>query len=187
MKSLKKATRRIGAASIAALSAFALAACSASQTSQTATQVGAVDGASAGNASVGVSVDDVTVLVDDATNATSLKFVASNQDPSGASYTLKSVTVDGKNVTVKGSEPIAQGCSLLADAAAHLKETPKGTSQNICTTYAETTVANGGWAYGTQVPVAFTFDGLSPITVNATVSAPTVPAGSETRDYQGNA
>ncbi|GAB3945788.1 hypothetical protein GCM10028828_16540 [Corynebacterium tapiri] len=185
MKSQKSALRRGGFAVAAALSAVALAACSAGQISQTAQKVSAVDGAHGGDRAQGVSVTDVTVLVDTKTGEAAVDFVATNQDPSGKAYTLQDVSVDGNKVNLGDVKPIEEGCALIGDTDENLKENPTDKGAD-CTHYTATSVKNGNFAYGGNVPVEFKFAELGePIVVDATVSAPTLPAGQVPRDYTG--
>ena len=182
MKSLKSAVRRGGTISAAALSALALAACSAGQVTQTSSQVAAVDGAMAGDQQAGISVHDVTVLLDDQTGDAALKFAVVNQDPSATEYTLESVTVDGQEVQMDSTDPIGEECSLVGDSAEHLEAMAE--AENVCIEYAETSLENQDWAFGGNLPVVFTFDNLDePLEVDATVAAPTLEAGELDRDY----
>lgn len=182
MKSLKSAVRRGGTISAAALSALALAACSAGQITQTSSQVPAVDGMRAGDQQTGVSVHDVTVLLDDTTGEAALKFTATNQDPSKTEYTLESVEVDGQPVQMDPTGPIAEGCSVVADSAAHLADMPQ--ADDLCIEYVETSLDNQEWAFGGNLPVSFTFDNLDePIELDVTVTAPNLEAGETPRDY----
>lgn len=184
MTSLKTAVRRGGVVSAAALSALALAACSAGQVTQTSSQVAAVDGAFGGDQALGVSVIDVTVLLDDETGDASLKFIASNQDPSGEEYTLESVEVDGQEAQLESVEPMAENCRIVADSEAHLEAMPQDDEAG-CTQYVTAGLNNEDWAFAGNLPVTFTFDNLDePIEVTATVSAPTPDAGSSDREYQ---
>lgn len=184
MKSLQTAARRGGIVSAAALSALALAACSAGQVTQTSSQVAAVDGAFGGDQALGVSVKDVTVLVDDTTGEASLKFIASNQDPSGEEYTLESVEVDGQPAQLEDVEPLGENCILVADSETHLEQMPQDDEAG-CTQYVTANLDNEDWAFAGNLPVTFTFDNLDePIEVTATVSAPTAEAGQLDREYE---
>lgn len=184
MKSLKTAARRGGIVSAAALSALALAACSAGQVTQTSSQVAAVDGAMGGDQAVSVSVTDVTVLLDETTGEAALKFIASNQDPSGQEYTLESVEVDGQKAQLDGVEPLKQDCTLVSDSEDHLKENPQFEGSE-CFQYVTASLENEDWAFAGNLPVTFTFDNLDePIEVTATVSAPTPEAGGVDREYE---
>lgn len=182
MKSLKSAARRGGAISAAALSALALAACSAGQVSQTADKVAAVDGNAAGNKSTGVSVSDVTVLVNNVTGETALKFTASNQDPQHTEHKLQSVSVDGQKVTMNDTKPLGYNCSLVGDSQALLKSLPQDKNNAGCTEYVATSLQNKNYPFGGNLPVEFTFDNGT-VKVDATVAAPILPAGQVPRDY----
>ena len=183
MKSNNRTVRRGGAIAVATLSAAALAACSAGQITQTSSQVPAVDGARGGDESLGVSVQDVTVILDENTADAALKFTAQNQDPSGESYNLSSVTVDGQEVQFN-NQPVTleQNCRLVADYEEH--STHKNDFKDGCIQYATTSLENEDYAFGGNLPVVFTFDGLDPIEVTATVAAPTLVSGEQDRDYQ---
>lgn len=182
MKSNYRTVRRGGAIAVATLSAVALAACSAGQITQTSNQVPAVDGARGGDESLGVSVQDVTVILDETTGDAALKFTAQNQDPSGESYTLESVSVDGQEVEFEDEpDALEQNCSFVADFEdhfVHFEEYEAG-----CIQYSASTLENEDYAFGGNLPVVFTFSGLEPIEVTATVAAPTPVPGDEDRDY----
>jgi hypothetical protein len=177
VKSLKSAARRGGIISAAALSALALASCSAGQVTQTASQVAAVNGAEGTSEDGTVAVRDVTVVVDQDGEA-ALKFTAVNQDTTMTEHTLESVDVDGTPVDIE-SATLARGCSLIADSAAGIEATPQ--SENGCVEYVETSLTNEDFAYAGNVPVTFTFDS-GEITVDTTVAAPQLPAGSFHRE-----
>lgn len=181
MKSLTSAARRGGIITAAALSALALTACSAGQVTQTSSKLVAVDGATAHTENDEVSVLDVTVLVNDSTGESALKFTASNQDVTLAEHTLESVTVDGQDAGISPT-PIAHGCTLVADAQDNIDALPDPEGTNACIEQVATTLENEEFAYGGTVPVEFTFD-AGTLTVDATISAQHVPSGQVDRDY----
>ncbi|AZA10684.1 hypothetical protein CGERO_01750 [Corynebacterium gerontici] len=171
MKSLKSAALVSGAA----FCALALASCGAGQISQTDTQVAAVDGASANTPDNLVSVRDVTVHVKQDGKA-GLKFTASNQDKGDRDHTLKSVSVDGKSVSLDGDLTMAPECSLVADLEQELKNIP--TTDKACLQKVATSVDNPGFPPGGNADVKFVFDNGQEVSVTATVSEPLPPAGS---------
>ena len=175
MKSLK----RVAAAAVAGCATLALVGCSAGQITQTSNQVAAVDGASASTEDGSVSVQDVTVVLAEDGQA-ALKFTAANQDTSMKDHTLKSVDVDGQNVTISGNSSIAYNCALVADSKDGLERMPQDKNDN-CIEYTATTLANDDFAYGGNVPVTFNFDTGS-LDVVATVSAPTLASGQVDRE-----
>lgn len=175
MKSLK----RVAAAAVAGCATLALVGCSAGQITQTSNQVAAVDGASASTEDGSVAVQDVTVVLAEDGQA-ALKFTATNQDTAMKDHTLKSVDVDGQNVTISGNSSIAYNCALVADSKDGLERMPQDKNDN-CIEYTATTLANDDFAYGGNVPVAFNFDTGS-LDVVATVSAPTLPSGQVDRE-----
>lgn len=182
MKSLKSAARRGSIVAAAGLSALALSACSAGQITQTADQVAAVDGNFATHTDPSVSVRDVTILINDITGEGALKFGVTNEDVSGETVTLESVSVDGQDVDLDASEPIGQNCVLTADSAEGLAVAPQADEDVACIQYIETSLNNEDYAYGGHLPVTFTFD-FGVIDINAPVSAHTLPAGETDRDY----
>ena len=175
MKSLK----RVAAAAVAGCATLALVGCSAGQITQTSNQVAAVDGASASTEDGSVAVQDVTVVLAEDGQA-ALKFTATNQDTAMKDHTLKSVDVDGQNVTISGNSSIAYNCALVADSKDGLERMPQDKNDN-CIEYTETTLANDDFAYGGNVPVTFNFDTGS-LDVVATVSAPTLASGQVDRE-----
>ena len=175
MKSLK----RVAAAAVAGCATLALVGCSAGQITQTSNQVAAVDGASASAEDGSVAVQDVTVVLAEDGQA-ALKFTATNQDTAMKDHTLKSVDVDGQNVTISGNSSIAYNCALVADSKDGLERMPQDKNDN-CIEYTATTLANDDFAYGGNVPVTFNFDTGS-LDVVATVSAPTLASGQVDRE-----
>ena len=175
MKSLK----RVAAVAVAGCASLALVGCSAGQITQTSNQVAAVDGASASTEDGSVAVQDVTVVLAEDGQA-ALKFTATNQDTSMKDHTLKSVDVDGQNVTISGNSSIAYNCALVADSKDGLERMPQDKNDN-CIEYTATTLANDDFAYGGNVPVTFNFDTGS-LDVVATVSAPTLASGQVDRE-----
>ena len=175
MKSLK----RVAAAAVAGCATLALVGCSAGQITQTSNQVAAVDGASASTEDGSVAVQDVTVVLAEDGQA-ALKFTATNQDTSMKDHTLKSVDVDGQNVTISGNSSIAYNCALVADSKDGLERMPQDRNDN-CIEYTATALANDDFAYGGNVPVTFNFDTGS-LDVVATVSAPTLASGQVDRE-----
>ncbi|WP_334289415.1 hypothetical protein [Corynebacterium sp. Marseille-Q4381] len=158
--------------------ALALASCSAGQITQTSSQVAAVDGASVFTEDGALSVQDVTLILEENGQA-ALKFVATNQDTSMKDHTLQSATVDGTPVNLGSSQKITYNCVLVGDTASSLERMPQTDSD--CTQYVATSVENKNFAYGGNVPVKFNFDTGS-IEVTATVSAPIVASGQVDRD-----
>ena len=175
MKSLK----RVAAAAVAGCATLALVGCSAGQITQTSNQVAAVDGASASTEDGSVAVQDVTVVLAEDGQA-ALKFTATNQDTAMKDHTLKSVDVDGQNVTISGNSSIAYNCALVADSKDGLERMPQDKNDN-CIEYTATTLTNDDFAYGGNVPVTFNFDTGS-LDVVATVSAPTLASGQVDRE-----
>ncbi|MCG7296168.1 hypothetical protein MHJ86_04700 [Corynebacterium afermentans] len=175
MKSLK----RVAAAAVAGCATLALVGCSAGQITQTSNQVAAVDGASASTEDGSVAVQDVTVVLAEDGQA-ALKFTATNQDTAMKDHILKSVDVDGQNVTISGNSSIAYNCALVADSKGGLERMPQDKNDN-CIEYTATTLANDDFAYGGNVPVTFNFDTGS-LDVVATVSAPTLASGQVDRE-----
>ena len=175
MKSLK----RVAAAAVAGCATLALVGCSAGQITQTSNQVAAVDGASASTEDGSVAVQDVTVVLAEDGQA-ALKFTATNQDTAMKDHTLKSVDVDGQNVTISGNSSIAYNCALVADSKDGLERMPQDKNDN-CIEYTATALANDDFAYGGNVPVTFNFDTGS-LDVVATVSAPTLASGQVDRE-----
>lgn len=174
-----KSLKRVAAAAVAGCATLALVGCSAGQITQTSNQVAAVDGASASTEDGSVSVQDVTVVLAEDGQA-ALKFTAANQDTSMKDHTLKSVDVDGQNVTISGNSSIAYNCALVADSKDGLERMPQDKNDN-CIEYTATTLANDDFAYGGNVPVTFNFDTGS-LDVVATVSAPTLASGQVDRE-----
>lgn len=183
MKSLKSAARSGAFITGTALCGLVLASCGAGQISQTANQVAAVDGASGGSEDNTIVVRDVTVHVD-ANGTAGVKFAAINQDPSDATHTLKSVTVDGTAAKLDGSTEIASECSLLGDLPEELDRLPM--SKDACISHVPTTIENSGFAYSGTKDVTFTFDSDTTVTVKATVSEPLPEAGTNVRDDAPN-
>lgn len=177
MNSLKPAVRRAGAVSIAAASALLLTACSAGQITQTSSQVAAVNGASAQTEDGSVTVQDVTVILDEDGQA-ALKFTASNQDYDRHEHQLQNIQVDGKPVQIDTPEPMGYNCSIVGDSADGLDNMPQ--ADNACIEYVETTLDNDNFAYGGNVPVTFTFDS-GKVEAVATVAAPTAKSGENDR------
>ncbi|GAA1473484.1 hypothetical protein P4N68_10225 [Corynebacterium felinum] len=178
MKPLKTVARRGAMITAAAASALILASCSAGQVTQTSSQVAAVDGASADSEDGTVAVRDVTIHVTDK-GETGVKFTAINQDNSDATHTLKSVTIDGKPVTIKGETAIKSNCTLVADVPSEMKKLvePKG----ACVTHVTTSTENPGFAFGGTKEVVFTFDNAT-VTTSATISTPVLESGMVDRE-----
>ena len=174
-----KSLKRVAAAAVAGCATLALVGCSAGQITQTSNQVAAVDGASASTEDGSVAVQDVTVVLAEDGQA-ALKFTATNQDTSMKDHTLKSVDVDGQNVTISGNSSIAYNCALVADSKDGLERMPQDKNDN-CIEYTATALANDDFAYGGNVPVTFNFDTGS-LDVVATVSAPTLASGQVDRE-----
>ena len=179
VKSLKSVARRGGAVSVAAVSALLLAACSAGQITQTSSQVAAVNGASAQTEDGSVTVQDVTVLLDENGEA-ALKFTASNQDYQMHEHKLQSIEVDGQSVQMDSTEPMGYNCNIVGDSADGLEQMPQSTDTTACVEYVETALDNKDFAYGGNIPVTFTFDSGT-IDVTATVAAPTLESGDSVR------
>ncbi|MCZ9294415.1 hypothetical protein [Corynebacterium meitnerae] len=177
MNSLKPVIRRAGAVSIAAASAVLLAACSAGQVTQTSSQVAAVNGASAQTEDGSITVQDVTIVLDENGDA-AVKFTASNQDYDRHEHKLQSVAVNGETVEMTTPEPMGYNCSIVGNSADGLQEMPQ--AEGACIEYVKTSVDNDNFAYGGNVPVTFTFDTGKVETV-ATVAAPTVKSGETDR------
>lgn len=175
MKSLKSAALVTGAA----FCALALASCGAGQLSQTDTQVAAVDGASANTQDNLISVRDVTVHVQKDGKA-GLKFTASNLDKGDRTHTLKSVSVDGKSVSLDGELSMAPECSLVADLEQELKNIP--TTDKACLQKVATSVDNPGFPPGGNAEVKFVFDSGQEVAVTATISEPLPEAGTMERE-----
>lgn len=161
-----------------AASALALAGCSAGQITQTSNQVAAVDGATAFTEDKSLSVQDVTLLLNEDGKA-ALKFTATNQDTSMRDHVLKSAEVEGQQVTLNGAQPITYNCAMVADSAEGLERIPE--SDDKCIQYVTTSVPNKNFAYGGNVKVKFNFDSGS-IEVPATVAAPILVSGETERD-----
>jgi len=174
-----KSLKRVAAVAVAGCASLALVGCSAGQITQTSSQVAAVDGASGSTEDGALSVRDVTVVLAEDGQA-ALKFTATNQDTSMKDHTLKSVDVDGQNVTISGNSSIAYNCALVADSKDGLERMPQDKNDN-CIEYTATTLANDDFAYGGNVPVTFNFDTGS-LDVVATVSAPTLASGQVDRE-----
>ncbi|WP_096877732.1 hypothetical protein [Corynebacterium bouchesdurhonense] len=173
MKSLKP----VAALSVA--SALALTGCSAGQITQTSSQVAAVDGATGFTENRELSVQDVTVVLDENGQA-ALKFVATNQDRTEAEHQLVSAEVDGAKVNLGSAKTIGYNCNLVADSQDGLDRIPE--AKDACIQYVPNSVQNKDFAYGGNVPVKFNFDAGS-IEVTATVSAPGVPSGEREMDF----
>lgn len=173
MKSLKPVV------ALTVASALALTGCSAGQITQTSSQVAAVDGATAFTENRELSVQDVTVVLDENGQA-ALKFVATNQDRSEADHQLVSAEVDGTRVNLGSTRTIGYNCSLVSDSKDGLDRTPE--AKDACIQYVANSVENKDFAYGGNVPVKFNFD-AGTVEVTATVSAPTVPSGEREMDF----
>ncbi|WP_047262877.1 hypothetical protein [Corynebacterium mustelae] len=178
VKPLKISARRGAVICVAAASGFFLAACSAGQITQTSDQVAAVDGASADSEDGTVVVRDVTVHVTKDGEA-GVKFTAINQDVTNTTHELKSISVDGTEVTIDGETSIKPQCSLVADIESEmdLLTEPK----NVCVSHVITSMENPGFALAGNKEVTFTFDNAEIITM-ATVSEPVLVSGSQDRE-----
>lgn len=182
MKSQKSALRRGAAVSAAALSALLLASCSAGQITQTSSQVAPVDGATMYTENDELAVQDVTIVLEENGDA-SLKFTASNQDVTHADHTLESITVAGEEVDHDRIDPLQYNCTVVAGSSDFLDSIPQG--EDGCVQYVETSVENQDFAYGGTQEVVFNFD-TGPLTLNAAVSAPSLPAGQVPRGPETN-
>lgn len=161
-----KTARRGALFAVAGAAVVALSACSAGQISQTSDQVAAVDGAGAATEDKTVLVRDVTVIVNDDQSA-ALKFTAINDNASMQTHNLKSVKVDGKDVTLSEKPSFERGCSVVADSKENLELLKK--NDDLCITYVDTKLENPGFAVGGQKPVTFTFDN-GEVEVNAAIA-----------------
>lgn len=175
----KLATRRIRRAAVAVCAggaALLVTACGAGQISQTADQVSAVNGAFGHTEDNTVGVRDVTVVLGEGTDA-AVKFTAVNQDSSLKKHTLKSIKVDGAEVTLSPtSAAIEPNCSLRGGSAEEMKGFVK--TDGVCITPMTTSLENTGFAAGGTMKVEFTFD-TGKAEVNAAVSGEQLPAGEE--------
>lgn len=176
---LVKSLKPVAVLSAAAASALVLVGCSAGQITQTSSQVAAVDGATAFTEDGALSVQDVTIVLDENGKA-ALKFVATNQDTAMTEHRLVSADVNGKQVKMDRANAIAYNCAVVGDSKDGLERMPQ--LNNGCTQYVTTTVDNDDFAYGGNVDVKFTFD-TGDVDVTATVSAPNLPAGEVDRDF----
>lgn len=174
MKSLKP----VAVLSAAAASALVLVGCSAGQITQTSSQVAAVDGATAFTEDGALSVQDVTIVLDENGEA-ALKFVATNQDTSMTEHRLVSAEVNGNPVKMDRANEISYNCVVVGDSKDGLERIPQ--AEDDCTQYVTTSVDNDDFAYGGNVDVTFTFDS-GDVDVRATVSAPTLASGEVDRD-----
>ncbi|MFH0411599.1 hypothetical protein ACG98H_05220 [Corynebacterium sp. L4756] len=181
MKSLKSVTRKGATISATAIAALVLASCSAGQITQTSSQVAAVDGGEAESEDGNVAVRDVVIQVEADSGEASLKFVASNQAYSDESYELESVTVDGQDVALPGLEPMARNTRIVGDSQEALDAHPQ--TEDDSTQYVTTTLDNEDYGYAGHRPVVFTFSNGT-IELNATISAPQLPAGELDRDVE---
>ena len=119
---LKSATRRTAALTVAAGCAVALTACGAGQISQTANQVAAVDGSDGQSEDGVITLRDVIVHPTTDGEQGAVKFTASSQETTGVDHVLESVTVDGKPVKIMGETTVAPNCSLVGDSADRIEE-----------------------------------------------------------------
>ena len=153
----------LGAASLG------LTACGAGQISQTADQVAAVDGASGHTEDAAVQVRDVTILVNDSSQA-SLKFTATNDEKkAGETVTLQSVKVENTPVNVAADKNIGSGCSLIINTPRQNEVQPSAARNTMCAEYGIATIDDPGAVPGQQRTVTFSFSN-GDITVNAPVS-----------------
>ncbi|AMO89500.1 hypothetical protein HMPREF3155_00335 [Corynebacterium sp. HMSC06D04] len=182
MQPLKTAARRGAIISVTALSALALASCSAGHITQTSQKVAAVDGSSAATEDGAVAVRDVTIQVEPDSGETSLKFVAVNQGYDVSDVTLESVSVDGQDVELGSTKPMARDQSIIADSAKNLEELKKD-KKNKNVQYVETSLENEDFGYAGSRPVTFTFNNGT-IEVDAAVAASPLKSGEYNRDVE---
>lgn len=182
MQPLKTAARRGAIISVTALSALALASCSAGHITQTSQKVAAVDGSSAATEDGAVAVRDVTIQVEPDSGETSLKFVAVNQGYDVSDVTLESVSVDGQDVELGSTKPMARDQSIIADSAKNLEELKKD-KKNKNVQYVETSLENEDFGYAGSRPVTFTFNNGT-IEVDAAVAASPLKPGEYNRDVE---
>ena len=182
MQPLKTAARRGAIISVTALSALALASCSAGHITQTSQKVAAVDGSSAATEDGAVAVRDVTIQVEPDSGETSLKFVAVNQGYDVSDVTLESVSVDGQDVELGSTKPMARDQSIIADSAKNLEELKKD-KKNKNVQYVETSLENEDFGYAGYRPVTFTFNNGT-IEVDAAVAASPLKSGEYNRDVE---
>ena len=182
MQPLKTAARRGAIISVTALSALALASCSAGHITQTSQKVAAVDGSSAATEDGAVAVRDVTIQVEPDSGETSLKFVAVNQGYDVSDVTLESVSVDGQDVELGSTKPMARDQSIIADSAKNLEELKKD-KKNKNVQYVETSLENEDFGYAGSRPVTFTFNNGT-IEVDAAVAASLLKSGEYNRDVE---
>nr|WP_275437264.1 hypothetical protein [Corynebacterium simulans] len=179
---MKTAARRGAIISVTALSALALASCSAGHITQTSQKVAAVDGSSAATEDGAVAVRDVTIQVEPDSGETSLKFVAVNQGYDVSDVTLESVSVDGQDVELGSTKPMARDQSIIADSAKNLEELKKD-KKNKNVQYVETSLENEDFGYAGSRPVTFTFNNGT-IEVDAAVAASPLKSGEYNRDVE---
>ena len=182
MQPLKTAARRGAIISVTALSALALASCSAGHITQTSQKVAAVDGSSAATEDGAVAVRDVTIQVEPDSGETYLKFVAVNQGYDVSDVTLESVSVDGQDVELGSTKPMARDQSIIADSAKNLEELKKD-KKNKNVQYVETSLENEDFGYSGSRPVTFTFNNGT-IEVDAAVAASPLKSGEYNRDVE---
>lgn len=182
MQPLKTAARRGAIISVTALSALVLASCSAGHITQTSQKVAAVDGSSAATEDGAVAVRDVTIQVEPDSGETSLKFVAVNQGYDVSDVTLESVSVDGQDVELGSTKPMARDQSIIADSAKNLEELKKD-KKNKNVQYVETSLENEDFGYAGSRPVTFTFNNGT-IEVDAAVAASPLKSGEYNRDVE---
>ncbi|MCK7643377.1 hypothetical protein JIM95_009995 [Corynebacterium sp. CCM 8835] len=180
-----KTVKGAAAALVSVAAALTLGACSSGQISQTASQVAAVDGARADTPDGKMGVRDVTVEVD-GTSTASLRFTLVNQDTDMSVHSLKSATVDGEKVSLRGDTELNRDCSIVAGSRAHLDTLPE-VGDGICITQVVTAVRDKGFPPGGNADVVFTFDDGQTIDVTATISAPTLtPADIDRPEGKGD-
>ncbi|MCK7638432.1 hypothetical protein [Corynebacterium pygosceleis] len=178
-----KTVKGAAAALVSVAAALTLSACSSGQISQTASQVAAVDGARAETPDGKVAVRDVTVEVN-GTSTASLRFTLVNQDTDMTVHALKSATVDGEKVTLRGETELGRDCSIVAGSREHLDSLPE-VGDGICISHLVTGVRDKGFPPGGNADIVFTFDNGETIDVSATIAAPTLAPADIDRTEQG--
>ena len=176
MTSPNTGLRRTALVALALGAALGASACSAGQVSQTAYQVAAVDG---GHGSAGdLEVNDLVVVLPEADAAEArVGFVASYTGSGfGEPISLDTVRIDGVEVQVGQSQPLARGCSLVVSSAEGA--TPAPAQEGICVEQTTATLPAGDLSVGTSVPATLTFSNGDTVEASAGVIAE-VPAGGE--------
>ncbi|UVE94541.1 hypothetical protein [Dietzia sp. B32] len=185
MTSPNTGLRRTALVVLAVGAALGASACSAGQVSQTANQVAAVDG---GRGSAGdLHVNDLQVVVPENGGEARVGFVASYTGYGlGDPVSIDRVEIDGTQVQLGETQPLARGCTVVVDPRENARPAP--VQEGVCIEQATATLPSADdLDIGVSVPATVAFSNGDRIETEAAVVGEILEAGEYDRpaEYVG--